>query len=138
MLPNLLLHTVSERQCHGSLLNWQPHIHALVAGGGFRPDGTFLPLQAHSTEVLTEALRRGVLKLFDERGASHFGVPLEALSRTGHWTTPQIGPMDHSSQYGDFALAEWAPRTWSMEHTSGQAPVLPVRYDFPSSTRISL
>jgi len=35
-------------QTHGSLLNVQPHIHALV------------------TEVLTEAFRRGVLKLFVE------------------------------------------------------------------------
>ena len=54
-------------QTHGSLLNWQPHIHALVTDGGFRPDGTFVRLPAHSTEVLTEAFRRGVLKLFVER-----------------------------------------------------------------------
>ncbi len=51
----------------GSLLNWQPHIHALVTDGGFRPDGTFVRLPAHSTAVLTEAFRRGVLKLFVER-----------------------------------------------------------------------
>ena len=54
-------------QTHGSLLNWQPHIHALVTDGGFRPDGTFVRLPAHSTEVLTEAFRRAVLKLFVER-----------------------------------------------------------------------
>ncbi len=35
--------------------------------GGFRPDGTFVRLPAHSTEVLTEAFRRGVLKLFVAR-----------------------------------------------------------------------
>ncbi len=45
----------------------EPHIHALVTDGGFRPDGTFVRLPAHSTEVLTEAFRRAVLKLFVER-----------------------------------------------------------------------
>ena len=54
-------------QTHGSLLNWQPHIHALVTDGDFRPDGTFVHLPAHSAEVLTEAFRRGVLKLFVDR-----------------------------------------------------------------------
>ena len=54
-------------QTHGSLLNWQPHIHALVTDGGFRPDGTFVRLPAHSAEVLTEAFRRHVLRLFVER-----------------------------------------------------------------------
>lgn len=54
-------------QTHGSLLNWQPHIHALVTDGGFRPVGIFVRLPAHSAEVLTEAFRRGVLKLFVEK-----------------------------------------------------------------------
>jgi len=54
-------------QTHGSLLNWQPHVHALVTDGGFRPDGTFVSMPAHSTEVLTEAFRRAVLKLFVDR-----------------------------------------------------------------------
>ncbi len=39
----------------------------MVTDGGFRPDGTFVRLPAHSTAVLTEAFRRGVLKLFVER-----------------------------------------------------------------------
>jgi len=38
-----------------------------VPDGGFRPDGTFVRLPAHSTEVLTEAFRRGLLKLFVAR-----------------------------------------------------------------------
>jgi len=33
----------------------------------FTPDGTFVRLPAHSADVLTEAFRRGVLKLFVER-----------------------------------------------------------------------
>ncbi len=51
-------------QTHGSLLNWQPHIHALVTDGGFRPDGSFVRLPAHATDALTEVLRRPVLRLF--------------------------------------------------------------------------
>ncbi|MBK8538622.1 MAG: transposase [Ardenticatenia bacterium] len=54
-------------ETHGSLLNWQPHIHALVTDGGFRPDGSFVPLPAHTTDALTEAFRRHVLRLFVER-----------------------------------------------------------------------
>ncbi len=54
-------------QTHGSLLNWQPHIHALVTDGGFRPDGSFVPLPAHATDALTEAFRRHDLRLFVER-----------------------------------------------------------------------
>jgi len=65
--PQLSVGIVLSIQTHGSLLNWQPHIHALVTDGGFRPDGTFVQLPAHSTAVLTEAFRRGVLKLFVER-----------------------------------------------------------------------
>jgi hypothetical protein len=65
--PELSVGIALSIQTHGSLLNWQPHVHALVTDGGFRPDGTFVRLPAHSTEVLTEAFRRGVLKLFVER-----------------------------------------------------------------------
>jgi hypothetical protein len=65
--PELSVGIVLSIQTHGSLLNWQPHVHTLVSDGGFRPDGTFVRLPAHSTEVLTEAFRRGVLKLFVER-----------------------------------------------------------------------
>ena len=54
-------------QTHGSLLNWNPHVHALVTDGGFLPDGTFLSMPLHDTEVLSEAFRRAVLKLFVER-----------------------------------------------------------------------
>ncbi len=29
-------------QTHGSRANWHPHLHLLVADGGFRPDGSFV------------------------------------------------------------------------------------------------
>ena len=41
-------------QTHGSLLNWQPHIHALVTDGGFSRMGPSVRLPAHST-MLAEA-----------------------------------------------------------------------------------
>jgi hypothetical protein len=48
--PELSVGIALSIQAHGSLLNWQPHVHALVTDGGFRPDGTFVRLPAHSTE----------------------------------------------------------------------------------------
>ena len=50
-----------------SLANWHPHLHLLVTDGGFRPDGTFVPLPAHDVTTLTEAFRRAVLRLFVRR-----------------------------------------------------------------------
>ncbi|MBK7780691.1 MAG: transposase zinc-binding domain-containing protein [Ardenticatenia bacterium] len=57
-------------QTHGSILNWQPHIHALVTDGGFRPDGSFVRLPAHATDALTEAFRRHVLRLSSRASCS--------------------------------------------------------------------
>ena len=58
---------VASIQTHGSLANWHPHLHLLVTDGGFRPDGTFVPLPLHDVATLTEAFRRAVLKLFVKR-----------------------------------------------------------------------
>ena len=65
--PDLSVGIALSIQTHGSLVNWQPHIHALVTDGGFRPDGTFIPLPLHTLDVLIEAFRRGVLRLFVDR-----------------------------------------------------------------------
>ena len=51
-------------QTHGSRANWHPHLHLLVTGGGFRPDGTFVSWPVHDIARLTEAFRRAVLRLF--------------------------------------------------------------------------
>jgi hypothetical protein len=58
---------VASIQTHGSLANWHPHLHLLVTDGGFRPDGTFVPMPLHDAATLTEAFRRAVLKLFVQR-----------------------------------------------------------------------
>ncbi len=44
-----------------------PHLHLLVTDGGFRADGTFVPLPLHDITTLTEAFRRAVLRLFVRR-----------------------------------------------------------------------
>ena len=58
---------VASIQTHGSLANWHPHLHLLVTDGGFRADGTFVPLPLHDITTLTEAFRRAVLRLFVRR-----------------------------------------------------------------------
>ncbi len=40
--PDPSLGLVASIQTHGSLPNWQPHLHVLVTDGGFRPDGTLV------------------------------------------------------------------------------------------------
>ena len=47
--PTLAVGIVGCIQTHGSLANWHPHIHLIATGGGFRPDGTFVPWPAHDT-----------------------------------------------------------------------------------------
>ncbi len=54
-----------QASSHGSLANW--HLHLLVTDGGFRADGTFVPLPLHDVTTLTEAFRRAVLRLFVRR-----------------------------------------------------------------------
>jgi hypothetical protein len=61
---DLAVGIVACLQTHGSRANWHPHLHLLVTGGGFRPDGTFVSWPVHDTARLTEAFRRAVLRLF--------------------------------------------------------------------------
>jgi hypothetical protein len=61
---DLAMGIVACLQTHGSRANWHPHLHLLVTGGGFRPDGTFVSWPVHDTARLTEAFRRAVLRLF--------------------------------------------------------------------------
>ena len=58
---------VASIQTHGSLANWHPHLHLAVTEGGFRADGTFVPLPLHDVATLTETFRRAVLRLFVRR-----------------------------------------------------------------------
>ncbi len=69
---------------HGSRANWHPHLHLLVTDGGFRPDGTFVPLPLHDVTTLTEAFRLAVL----------CELPETARVPSSHW-------LDPSSSKGD-------------------------------------
>ncbi len=42
---------VASIQTHGSLANSHPHLHLLVTDGGFRADGTIVPLPPHNPQA---------------------------------------------------------------------------------------
>ena len=98
-------------QTHGSLLNWNPHIHALVTDGGFLDDGTFVPLGLHDTTALTEAFRRSVVKLFVNQelfepdvadsmlGWMHSGPSCKKARLSIMWYTP-VGLHEYSTRQG--------------------------------------
>ena len=71
---------VASIQTHGSLANWHPHLHLLVTDGGFRPDGSFVPLPLPDVATLTEPLRRGVLRRFVRRGLLEEATALGMLA----------------------------------------------------------
>ena len=55
-------------QTFGSVAHFHPHLHVLMSDGGFRRDGTFVPLPAPDAAVLEELWRRLVLAEFVRRG----------------------------------------------------------------------
>jgi hypothetical protein len=54
-------------QTVGNLVNFNPHVHALVADGFFEASGRFIPLPPIPETPLAEQLRRGVLALVVRR-----------------------------------------------------------------------
>lgn len=48
--PDAVPGMVGAIQTFGQLIQWHPHIHALVSEGVFLPDGSFLPLPKLATE----------------------------------------------------------------------------------------
>jgi hypothetical protein len=54
-------------QTFGDLVNFNPHVHALVADGVFEASGRFIPLPPIPEALLAERLRRGVLALLVRR-----------------------------------------------------------------------
>ena len=55
---------VAAIQTHGELLHWHPHIHTLVACGGFSPQGEFLEVPEFDLERLHAAWREAVFALY--------------------------------------------------------------------------
>ena len=56
-------------QTFGDLVNFNPHVHALVADGVFDASGRFIPLPPVPEALLAERLRREVLALLVRREA---------------------------------------------------------------------
>jgi hypothetical protein len=56
-------------QTFGDLVNFNPHVHALVADGVFEASGRFVPLPPVPEALLAEELRRAVLRLLVRREA---------------------------------------------------------------------
>jgi hypothetical protein len=52
----------------GDFLNWNPHIHALVASGLFRPDGSFVPVALFQENVLRGLFEANVFRLLVSEG----------------------------------------------------------------------
>jgi len=55
-------------QSHGSLTNWNPHVHAICAAGVFCKDGRFEPVDHINRERAVEIFRRKVFDIFFEAG----------------------------------------------------------------------
>ena len=67
-------------QAFGDLVNFNPHIHALVADGVFEASGRFLPLPPIPEHLLAERLRREVLRLFVRKQAIPPALAAQMLS----------------------------------------------------------
>ncbi|MGQ0510135.1 MAG: IS91 family transposase [Betaproteobacteria bacterium] len=68
-------------QTFGDLVNFNPHVHALVADGVFEPSGRFLPLPPVPEALLAERLRRDVLGLLVRREA----IPAPLAAQMLNW-----------------------------------------------------
>ena len=47
----------------GDFLNWNPHIHALIACATFRPDGSFVPVPLLQSNIIQELFEANVFRL---------------------------------------------------------------------------
>jgi hypothetical protein len=68
-------------QTAGEALNFNPHLHGLLADGTFDVTGNFTPLAAIDTERITEHFRDGVLAELITRGLITDEVPAQILSQ---------------------------------------------------------
>jgi len=139
---NLSVGLVASIQTHGSLANWHPHLQLLVTDGGFRPDGSFVPLPRHDVATLTEAFRRAVLRRFVRRGL------LEEATARGMLAWPHRGFTGTTacgcrrrigrSPPGWPATApgtRWRSAGWRTGRTAARSPISPTRRAAPRRGR---
>lgn len=68
-------------QTAGEALNFNPHLHGLLADGTFDAAGNFAPFTAIDTERMAEHFRDHVLAVLVTRGLITDGVPAQILSQ---------------------------------------------------------
>jgi hypothetical protein len=67
-------------QTYGDLVNWQPHLHALVSAGVVNREGVFTPLALPPAGVAEELFRRRVIRMLVRRGRLEEDVAAGLLS----------------------------------------------------------
>ena len=65
----------------GDFLNWNPHIHGLIASAIFHPDGSFVPVALFQENVLRELFEANVFKLLVSEGL----ITAELISKMRTW-----------------------------------------------------
>ncbi len=65
----------------GDFLNWNPHIHAIVASGAFCPDGSFVTVPLFQENVLRELFEANVFKLLVSEGL----ITAELIAKIRTW-----------------------------------------------------
>lgn len=108
-------------QTFGDLVNFNPHVHALVADGVFEPSGRFLPLPPVPEALLAERLRRDVLGLLVRREA--IPPPLAAQMRV-------IALIEDPAVIERILswLGLWEPRRPGRPSPPADSPSLPLTY----------
>jgi hypothetical protein len=66
--PDVLPGMIVGIHTFGRIVQWHPHLHALVSDGAFMPDGTFLPLPPLDGEPFEKLWQRKVFDLLLKRG----------------------------------------------------------------------
>ena len=88
-------------QTAGESLNFNPHVHGIIADGAFLHDGVFQPLHL-STDALTEVFSHTLMNALKELGHLHDSVIEQILSWQhcgfSAWTGEQISPTDSSAR----------------------------------------
>ncbi|MFV1967674.1 MAG: transposase [Pirellulaceae bacterium] len=75
----------------GELLQWHPHVHALVTCGAFTPEGEFLELPEFDIERLQDVWQEAVFALYLAEGKIEPEVVENMRSWHGHCRTAMVG-----------------------------------------------
>ena len=110
-------------QTFGDLVNFNPHVHALVADGVFEPSGRFVPLPPVPEALLAARLRRDLLARLVRRGVIPAPLAGQMLGwRHSGYTVHNAVRVAASDAEGRRSLAAYMLRApFSLEKTSYDA-----------------